>query len=50
MVAGQHRVTMTETSTRAPQDALAAKWRSAAASGLTADVDAEHTEFTFDLK
>ena len=50
VVAGHHRVTVVETGIKSPKDALATKWRSPAASGLTADVDAEHTEFTFDLK
>jgi hypothetical protein len=50
VIVGPHRVTVTETGIKSPRDALAAKWASAAASGLTADVDAEHTEFTFDLK
>jgi hypothetical protein len=50
VIAGHHRVTVTETGIKSPRDALATKWASAAASGLTADVDAEHTEFTFDLK
>jgi hypothetical protein len=33
-----------------PEDALAVRWANEAASGLTAQVDAEPTEFTFDLK
>lgn len=50
VVPGHHRVTVTETGIKSPRDALAKKWASEAASGLTADVDAEHTEFTFELK
>jgi hypothetical protein len=49
-IAGAHRVTVVETGIKSPRDALANKWKSPAASGLTADVDAEHTEFNFDLK
>jgi hypothetical protein len=49
VIAGHHRVTVTDTGIKSPKDALANKWRSEAASGLTADVDAEHNEFTFDL-
>ena len=50
VITGQHRVTVSGTGIKSPKDALALKWANAAASGLTADVDAEHTEFTFDLK
>ena len=47
---GLHQVTVTDTGIPSPKNALATKWASKAASGMTADVDAEHTEFTFDLK
>jgi hypothetical protein len=50
VIVGQHRVTLSDTGIKSPRNALALKWANAAASGLTADVDAEHTEFTFDLK
>ena len=50
VIAGHHRVTVAGTGIKSPRDALATKWANEAASGLTADVDAEHTEFTFDLK
>lgn len=49
-VAGEHRVSVTDTGIKSPRDTLARKWGSPAASGLTAGIDAEHTEFTFDLK
>ncbi len=50
VVAGQHRVTVTDTGVKSSKDVLANKWASAAASGLTAEVDPDHTEFTFELK
>ncbi len=50
VVPGHHRVTVTETGIKSPRDTLARKWASAQASGLTADVDAEHVEFQFDLR
>ena len=50
VVAGHHRVAVTETGIKSPRDAFAKKYAGPASSGLTADVDAEHTEFTFDLK
>jgi hypothetical protein len=50
VVAGHHRVAVTETGIKSPKDALARKYGFVESSGLTADVDAEHTEFTFDLK
>jgi hypothetical protein len=50
VIAGQHRVVLTDTGIKSPKDALAVKWRNPSSSGLTADVDAEHTEFNFDLK
>ena len=50
VVAGHHRVTVADTGIKSPKNALAVKWVNEAASGLTAEVDADHTEFTFDLK
>ncbi len=49
-VTGHHRVAVTGTGIKSPKDALAKKYGGVASSGLTADVDAEHTEFNFDLK
>ena len=50
VVPGHHRVIVTDTGIKSSRDTLARKWASAAASGLTADVDAEHAEFRLDLK
>jgi hypothetical protein len=50
VIAGHHRVTVTDTGITSPKNVLASKWASEAASGLTADVDPEHTEFNFELK
>lgn len=50
VVAGHHLVTVTDTGIQSPKNALATKWASKAASGMTADVDATNTEFNFDLK
>ncbi len=50
VVAGHHRVAVTETGIKSPRDAVAKKYASVASSGLTADVDASKTDFTFDLK
>jgi hypothetical protein len=49
-VAGHHRVAVTGTGIKSPKDALAKKYGGVSSSGWTADVDAEHTEFTFDIK
>jgi hypothetical protein len=49
-VAGHHRVAVTGTGITSAKDALAKKYAGVSSSGLTADVDAEHTEFTFDLQ
>jgi hypothetical protein len=49
-VAGHHRVAVSDTGIKSPKDALAKKWAGTASSGLTADVDAEHTDFTLELK
>ncbi len=49
-VAGHHRVAVTNTGIKSPRDAFAKKYAGVSSSGLTADIDAEHTEFTFDLK
>lgn len=50
IVAGHHRVTVSDTGIKSPRNILATKWANEAASGLTADVNSEHTEFSFDLK
>lgn len=49
-IAGHHRVAVMETGINSPRDAVGKKYASVASSGLTADVDASNTEFTFDLK
>ncbi len=50
VIGGHHRVTVSDTGIKSTRNALALKWANAAASGLTADVDAEHTDFVVDLK
>jgi hypothetical protein len=50
VIAGHHRVTLTGTGIKSAKDALATKWGNAVASGLTADVDAEHTTFDLELR
>jgi hypothetical protein len=50
VIAGNHRVTVAGTGIKSPKDALATKWANRAASGLNADVDADHTEFNFELR
>ena len=51
VVAGQHRVSISETGSRAGQGRPAREIREPEQPrSLTADVDAEHTEFTFDLQ
>jgi hypothetical protein len=50
VVAGHHRVAVNGTGIKSPKDAFAKKYGGTTSSGLTADVDTEHTEFTFDLK
>jgi hypothetical protein len=50
VVAGHHVVTVFDMGIKSPRNAVAKKYAEAASSGLTADVDAEHAEFTFDLK
>ncbi len=48
-VPGHHRITITETGIKSPRDALATRLASPAASGLSADVDAEHSEFPLEI-
>ena len=50
VVAGSHRVFITETDKNLANDRAFEKFTQAATSGLTADVSSEKTEFTFDLK
>jgi hypothetical protein len=50
VVAGHHRVTVTNTGIKSTRDAVARKYGEASSSGLSAVVDAEHTEFTFNLE
>jgi hypothetical protein len=49
IVAGQHRVYVTGTGKTVKQELIPKKYTSPNTSKLTADVDTEHTEFTFDL-
>ena len=50
VVAGHHRVSISGTGNRPRQGAVPKKYAGPKTSKLTADVNAEHTEFTFDLE
>jgi hypothetical protein len=50
VVAGAHRVSIGITESRLAKDRAIKKYASPNTSKLTADVDAEHTEFPFDLQ
>jgi hypothetical protein len=50
VVAGSHRVAITGLDKPLANDRALKKYFSLNTSGLTAEVDKEHTEFTFDLK
>ena len=50
VVAGAHRVSVASSDKTLANDRAFRKYASPNTSGQTADVDAEHTEFTFDLK
>jgi hypothetical protein len=50
VVAGHHAVTVLDTGIKSARNAVAKKYGEAASSGLTADVDADHTEFAFNLQ
>jgi len=50
VVAGEHRVSISGFDKPLADDRALKKYGFLNTSGLTADVDAEHTEFTFDLK
>jgi len=49
-VVGQHRVFVTGTGSSPRKELVPKKYTAPENSKLTADVDPEHTEFTFDLK
>lgn len=49
-VPGHHRIAVKDTGIKSPKDAFAKKYAGVSSSGLTADVDEEHTEFTVELK
>jgi len=49
-VAGQHRVFITGTSSNPRKELVPQKYTTPDGSKLTADVDLDHTAFTFDLK
>lgn len=49
-VAGHHQVSITGTGNRPNKELIPKKYTQRNSSELTADVDAEHTEFNFDLK
>ena len=50
VVAGHHKVSITGTGDRPGKELVPKKYTQRAGSKLEADVDAEHTEFSFDLK
>ncbi|HWE40248.1 MAG TPA: hypothetical protein VG406_27095 [Isosphaeraceae bacterium] len=50
VVAGHHRVTITETGTRPGKEVIPKKYALANSSTLEADVSPDKTEFTFDLQ
>jgi hypothetical protein len=50
VVAGTHLVTLGNFDKALAKDRTLAKYATAKSSGLTAQVDSEHTEFNFDLK
>jgi hypothetical protein len=50
VVAGEHRVYLIGTGKTAAKELVPKKYASPSTSKLTATVDSEHTEFTFDLK
>jgi hypothetical protein len=50
VVAGAHRVSVNITDSRLARDPVIKKYANPNSSKLTADVDAEHSEFTFELK
>ena len=50
VVAGHHQVSISGTGAKASKEAVPKKYTQRTTSKLEADVDAEHTEFQFDLK
>ncbi|MGC8638300.1 MAG: hypothetical protein ACP5XB_00300 [Isosphaeraceae bacterium] len=50
VVAGHHQVSITGTGNRMGKELIPKKYTQRNSSDLTADVDAEHAEFNFDLK
>ena len=50
VVAGHHQVSISGTGSRAGKEVVPKKYTQRTTSKLEVDVDAEHTEFTFDLK
>jgi hypothetical protein len=49
VVAGLHRVSISDTGPNSKKDLIPKKYADPDTSKLTAEVDSEHTEFTFDL-
>ncbi len=50
VIAGHHLVSISGTGSQRGKELIPKKYTQRTTSKLTADVDAEHTEFTFDLK
>jgi hypothetical protein len=50
VVAGEHKVSVTDTGSNPRKELVPKKYTSPNSSELTADVNADHTEFTFDLQ
>jgi hypothetical protein len=50
VVAGHHKICITETAAPKAKDLIPKKYASPNSSTLTADVDTEHTEFNFELR
>jgi hypothetical protein len=50
VVAGHHQVSIRGTGNHPAKELIPKKYTQRNSSGLTADVDAEHTEFNFDLR
>jgi hypothetical protein len=49
VVAGVHKVSISDTGPLSKKELVPKKYTQGGSSGLTADVDRKHTEFTFDL-
>lgn len=50
VIAGHHRVAITGTGKTLAKELIPRKYTQKSSSGLTADVDPEHTDFSFELK